>query len=74
MESALDRLFESVPDIHYEIVQLHEGESHLMMELLVTGNNRETGVQMNFQACDILLFEGNQLTGKRSYRKVTSPK
>ena len=69
---ALERLFETVPDIHYEIVDLHPGDSHLVMELLVTGNNRETGAVLNFQACDIVLFEGEQLREKRSYRKVVS--
>ena len=69
---ALERVFETVPDIHYEIVDLHPGDSHLVMELLVTGNNRETGAVLNFQACDIVLFEGEQLREKRSYRKVVS--
>jgi ketosteroid isomerase-like protein len=72
VESALHNLFESVPDIRYEIVQLHEGPSHLVMELLVTGHNNKTGEQLNFQACDILLFEDDELIGKRSYRKLIS--
>jgi ketosteroid isomerase-like protein len=69
---ALDRLFDAVPDIHYEIVDLHEGPGHLIMELLVTGNNRETGASLNFQACDIVMFDGDQLLEKRSYRKLVN--
>ena len=67
---ALQRLFKAVPDIHYEVVDLHAGDSHLVMELLVTGNNCETGAVLNFQACDIVLFDGARLREKRSYRKV----
>jgi ketosteroid isomerase-like protein len=69
---ALDRLFDAVPDIHYEIVDLHEGPGHLIMELLVTGNNRETGASLNFQACDIVMFDGDQMLEKRSYRKLVN--
>ena len=69
---AVARLFATVPDIHYQVVDLHEGANHLVMELLVTGNNRETGASLNFQACDIVLFDGDQLRGKRSYRKVVT--
>src|SRR5256885_13645475 len=69
---ALERLFETVPDIHYEIVDLHPGDNHVVMELLVTGNNRKTGAVLNFQACDIVLFEGERLREKRSYLKVVS--
>jgi len=42
------------------------------MELLVTGNNRETGANLNFQACDIVLFDGERLLEKRSYRKIVA--
>jgi hypothetical protein len=56
------------------MVALHEGSTHIVMELLVSGSNREAGAQLNFQACDILLFDGDQPSGKRSYRKVVSPK
>jgi ketosteroid isomerase-like protein len=72
VKAAVERLFDAVPDINYQIVGLHEGPSHLVMELLVTGNNRETGASLNFQACDIVLFDGDQLRGKRSYRKVVT--
>jgi ketosteroid isomerase-like protein len=70
LKEALDRLFLAVPDIRYDIVGLHEGPGHLVMELLVTGNNRDTGAKLNFQACDIVLFDGDRLRSKRSYRKV----
>jgi ketosteroid isomerase-like protein len=72
MREALDRLFKAVPDLHYDIVDLHAGEHHLVMELLVTGNNRETGAVLRYQACDIVLFEGDTPRLKRSYRKVVS--
>jgi ketosteroid isomerase-like protein len=70
-----ERLFATVPDIHYAIVDLHEGPNHLVMEVLVTGNHRDTGQALNFQACDIVLFNGTEhgerrLIEKRSYRKV----
>jgi hypothetical protein len=42
------------------------------MEVLVTGNNRETGQALNFQACDIVLFDRDRLVEKRSYRKVVT--
>lgn len=73
LREAVEKLFAAVPDIHYEIVGLHEGPSHLVMELLVTGNNRETGAALNFQACDIVMFDGDRLLEKRSYRKVVTP-
>lgn len=72
--AALDRLFETVPDIRHDIIDFHEGPDHLAMELLVTGNNRETGASLNFQACDIVIFDGDRLRSKRSYRKVVPPK
>jgi ketosteroid isomerase-like protein len=76
MRGALERLFKSVPDICYTIVGLHEGPNHLVMELLVTGNNVDTGAALNFQACDIVLFDGprdaGRLVEKRSYRKVVT--
>jgi hypothetical protein len=68
----VERLFTTVPDIHYAIVDLHEGPNHLVMEVLVTGNNRDTGAVLNFQACDIVLFDGGRLIEKRSYRKVVT--
>ena len=71
---ALERLFALIPDIHYEIVDLFAGANHLVMELLVTGTNRETGAALKFQACDILLFDGERLLGKRSYRKLITGK
>lgn len=71
---ALDRLFAAIPDLHYDIVALHAGENHVVMELLVTGNNRETGAALNYQACDIVLFDRGAVREKRSYRKVVSPK
>ena len=69
---AVDRLFNAVPDIAYRVVGLYEGPAHLVMELLVTGNNRETGANLNFQACDIVLFDDDRLLEKRSYRKVVA--
>jgi ketosteroid isomerase-like protein len=72
----VEKLFATVPDIHYAIVDLHEGPNHLVMEVLVTGNNRDTGAALNFQACDIVLFDGTdadqRLVEKRSYRKVVT--
>jgi hypothetical protein len=78
---AVTRLFANVPDINYAIVDLHEGENHLVMEVLVTGTSRETGAALNFQACDIVMFDGadgadgaeRRLVEKRSYRKVVTP-
>ncbi len=72
LRDALEKLFAAVPDIHYQVVDVHEGPDHLAMELLVTGNNRETGAKLNFQAVDIVLFEGGRLHSKRSYRKVVA--
>jgi len=72
LRDAVDRLFNAVPDIRYQVVGLHEGPGHLVMELLVTGNNRETGANLNFQACDIVLFDGERLLEKRSYRKIVA--
>jgi ketosteroid isomerase-like protein len=72
LKAALEKLFAAVPDIRYQIVDVHEGPDHLVMELLVTGNNRETGAKMNFQAVDIVLFDGDRLRSKRSYRKVVT--
>jgi ketosteroid isomerase-like protein len=71
---ALDKLFAAIPNLRYDIVSLHAGENHIVMELLVTGNNRETGMALNYQACDIVLFDRGALREKRSYRKVVSPK
>ena len=71
---ALDKLFATIPDLRYDIVALHAGKNHVVMELRVSGNNRETGMALNYQACDIVLFERDMLREKRSYRKVVSPK
>jgi beta-alanine degradation protein BauB len=73
LRAGVTRLFAAVPDIHYAIVDLHEGPNHLVMEVLVTGTNRDTGAVLNFQACDIVLFDGDRLVEKRSYRKVVTP-
>lgn len=68
----LTRFFKIVPDLHYAVVALHPGTRHLVMEVLVTGRNVDTGQDLNFQACDIVLFDGDTPIGKRSYRKVVS--
>lgn len=73
MREALRTLFRTVPDLHYAIVDLHPGPDHLVMEVLVTGHNAETGQALNFQACDIVLFDGDTPREKRSYRKVVTP-
>ena len=73
LRRALEQLFERIADLHYELVDVHAGDNHLVMELLVTGRNRETGEILNFQACDIVLFDGETLKEKRSYRKVMAP-
>jgi beta-alanine degradation protein BauB len=76
LRAGVEKLFKTVPDIHYAIVDLHEGPNHLVMEVLVTGNNADTGAALNFQACDIVLFDGpldgGRLIEKRSYRKVVT--
>ena len=69
----LTTFFRMVPDLHYAIVDLHPGPNHLVMEVLVTGHNVETGQTLNFQACDIVLFDGDTPREKRSYRKVVTP-
>jgi ketosteroid isomerase-like protein len=69
----LTRFFAMVPDLNYVIVDLHPGDNHLVMEVLVTGHNIETGQALHFQACDIVLFDGETPRGKRSYRKVVTP-
>jgi beta-alanine degradation protein BauB len=73
LRSALERLFRAVPDIHYRVVDVHEGPELLVMELAVTGTNRETSATLDFQACDIVLFDGDRPREKRSYRKVVTP-
>jgi ketosteroid isomerase-like protein len=69
----LTRFFQTVPDLNYTIVDLHPGPDLLVMEVLVTGQNIETGQKLNFQACDIVLFNGDIPREKRSYRKVVTP-
>jgi ketosteroid isomerase-like protein len=69
----LTRFFKMVPDLHYAIVHLHPGQDHLVMEVRVTGNNVESGQALNFNACDIVLFDGDTPRAKRSYRKVVTP-
>ena len=68
----LTRFFRMVPDLRYSIVDLHPGPNHLVMEVLVTGHNVEPGQTLNFQACDIVLFDGDVPREKRSYRKVVT--
>ncbi len=66
----LTRFFAMIPDLRYDIVALHPGPEHLVLEVLVTGHNVETGQPLRFQACDIVLFDGDTPREKRSYRKV----
>jgi ketosteroid isomerase-like protein len=68
---AVADVFERVPDIRYELVRYHAGEQHLVLELLVSGTQRD-GTHLRFQACDVLTLERGKISAKRSYRKVVS--
>jgi len=68
---AVAEMFENVPDIHFDVVRYHAGEEHLVLELLVTGKRRD-GLQLCYQACDILTLRHEKISAKRSYRKVVS--
>jgi SnoaL-like domain len=72
LRAGVERQFASVPDFHCRIVDLHGGPNHLVMEVLATGNDRDTGAVLNFQACDIVLFDGVRLIEQRSYRRVVT--
>lgn len=69
---AFEAIVKTVPNLHYDLIDYYVGENHLIMEILVTGSNSETGATLRYQACDILLFEGEKVKAKRSYRKVVS--
>jgi hypothetical protein len=47
--------------------------ARLYNEGLVTANNATTGEALKFQACDVVLFDGDRLLGRRSYRKIVAP-
>ncbi len=70
VRAKITEVFDTVPDIHYDLVRVHPGDGSLVMEVLVTGTR--DGQALNYQACDIVVLEGTKVTGKRSYRKVVS--
>lgn len=57
-----------MPDIHWDLVQGYEGSGFLVMEVRVTGTREQT--PFDYQACDILVFDGDLVSAKRSYCKV----
>jgi ketosteroid isomerase-like protein len=67
----LETLYETVPDIQYELVEAFAGSGFLTMEVLVTGTDASDR-RLGYHACDILLFDGDLVSTKRSYRKVVS--
>jgi len=73
IRAAAETVFQAIPDIHYELVRSHEGPGHVIVELRVVGHNRETGQDLDYQACDILELVDREIVAKRSYRKVVSP-
>jgi ketosteroid isomerase-like protein len=66
----MEELYASVPDLHYDLVRAYAGSGFLVMEVRVTGTR--AGQRLDYQACDILAFEGELVAAKRSYRKVVS--
>lgn len=70
---AAESVFQTIPDIQYEPVRSYEGPGHVIIELRVTGHNRETGQDLDYQACDILELVDHEIVAKRSYRKVINP-
>jgi ketosteroid isomerase-like protein len=72
IKNAFQSIVRTVPDLHYELVDCHAGDNHLVMEILVTGTNAETKAALRYQACDILMFRDGKVQAKRSYRKVVS--
>lgn len=73
IRAAAESAFNAIPDIHYEPVRSYEGPGHVIIELRVTGHNRETGQDLDYQACDILELSDHEIVAKRSYRKVVTP-
>lgn len=70
IRAQMEELYAAVPDLHYELVRTYGGEDFLVMEVRVTGTRE--GQAFDYQACDILVFEGGLVAAKRSYRKVVS--
>jgi ketosteroid isomerase-like protein len=69
---AFEAIIRAVPDLQYKLLEFYAGDDHLVMEILVTGNNVETGAALRYQACDILVFRDLKVRAKRSYRKVVT--
>jgi hypothetical protein len=72
IKAAFEAIVRTVPDLHYDLINYYPGDNHLIMEILVTGTNVETKSVLRYQACDILVFRGDKVQAKRSYRKVVS--
>jgi ketosteroid isomerase-like protein len=73
LRRGLEHLFGRIAELRYELVDIHAGEGHLVVELLVAGRDPKTDESLEFQACDILIFDGDRPKQKRSYRKVVAP-
>lgn len=69
VRAEIARFFQTVPDVHFEVVRYFTGDLHITLELLVTGTNPD-GTRLNRQACDILVLRDGKVAEKRSYRKV----
>jgi ketosteroid isomerase-like protein len=69
VRSAIARLFETMPDIRYELVHSSFGPDLVVLELLVVGTPAD-GRTARFQACDVMSMRDGRVAAKRSYRKL----
>jgi ketosteroid isomerase-like protein len=69
VRAAIADAIKTVPNVHYEPIRSHHGKDHVVVELLVTGTQRD-GVELKYHACDILTLTDGKIAAKRSYRKV----
>ena len=71
VRAAIADAFKAIPDVHYKPIRCHYGEDHVVVELLVTGTQRD-GTTLKYHACDILTLRDGAIVAKRSYRKMRS--
>jgi hypothetical protein len=67
--AAIAALFETMPDIRYELVHSSFGLDLVVLELVVTGTPAD-GRIARLHACDVMTLRDGKVAAKRSCRKV----
>lgn len=69
---ALREIYRRIPDINYELIEANSCPGALIIEVRVTGFDNKNQKHLDYNACDIVIYEGDRAKAKRSYRKVVT--